>query len=114
MHQETLFLSIDLIDRYTTFSFHSILSDQYQLLGITALFVASKLEEIYPPKLTDFAYITDDLYSIDQIKQQEALLLQILEFDLISVVTPLTWLRIYCQKLVLEPELFASKDENCI
>jgi len=112
LHQETLFLSIDLIDRYTTFSFHSILSDQYQLLGITALFVASKLEEIYPPKLTDFAYITDDLYSIDQIKQQEALLLQILEFDLISAVTPLTWLRIYCQKLVLEPELFASKDEN--
>jgi len=63
------------------------------------LFVAAKLEEIYPPKLGDFAYITDGLYTKEHIKQQEALLLQVLEFDLLSTVTPISWLRVFCQKL---------------
>ena len=47
------------------------------MIGITALFVASKIEEIYPPKLMEFAYVTDGACTEDQILTQELLLLKV-------------------------------------
>ncbi len=44
---------------------------RYQLVGITAMFTASKIEEIFPPEIRDFVYITDNSYSAAQIKQTE-------------------------------------------
>ena len=40
-----------------------------------------KYEEIYPPELTEFCYITDDTYSKRQVLRMEQLILQCLEFD---------------------------------
>jgi cyclin B len=33
------------------------------LVGVAALFIACKYEEIYPPDLKDFVYITDNAYT---------------------------------------------------
>ena len=40
-------------------------------LGVTCLFTAAKLEEIYPPKCQEFAYVTDGACNVDQIRTQE-------------------------------------------
>jgi hypothetical protein len=43
LHRETFYLSVDLFDRYMSKS-RGIETDQLQLVGVTALFVASKIE----------------------------------------------------------------------
>ena len=58
---ETLFLTINLIDRYVEKK-ANISRYDYQLVGITAMFIASKYEEIYAPEIKDFIYITDNAY----------------------------------------------------
>ena len=31
-----------------------------QLVGVTAMFIASKYEEMYPPEIGDFAFVTNN------------------------------------------------------
>lgn len=38
-----------------------------QLVGVAALLMASKYEEIYPPELRDLVYITDRAYNKQEI-----------------------------------------------
>lgn len=54
---ETLFITVNLIDRFL--SKYSIEKSQVQLVGVTSLLIATKYEEIYPPTLKDFIYITE-------------------------------------------------------
>jgi len=77
---ETLFITVNLIDRYCEKQILEM--KEYQLLGVTAMRVASKYEEIWVPKLEDFADITDNTYSREQILTQEFHLLKELEFDI--------------------------------
>jgi hypothetical protein len=51
-------------------------------VGATAMYIASKFEEILPPELADFTYITDDTYNKTQIVRMERLILKILDFNL--------------------------------
>lgn len=44
-----------------------VTKNKLQLVGVTALFIASKYEEIYPPELKDFVYITDNAYSKTEV-----------------------------------------------
>ncbi len=46
---ETLFLTVNLIDRYTEKK--QVSRTNYQLLGVTAMLIASKYEEIYAPEV---------------------------------------------------------------
>ena len=43
---------------------------------MTALFIASKYEEIYPPELADCTHITDDAYKADEILAMEMTVLR--------------------------------------
>ena len=58
---ETLFITINLLDRYLTLN--QVERKELQLVGVCCMLVASKYEEIYPPEIKDFAYITDKAYS---------------------------------------------------
>ena len=62
----------------------------FQLLGITSLFLASKLEEIYPPTANDFATTTDGAYCTAHIAAMERLILDKLQWRL-QAVTPFAW-----------------------
>ena len=42
----------------------------------------SKYEEIYPPDVTEFVYITDDTYTKKQVLRMEQLVLGVLEFNI--------------------------------
>lgn len=62
---ETLFITINLIDRFL--SVHSVSKDNIQLLGVSALLIATKYEEIYPPTVKDFVYISKNSFTADSI-----------------------------------------------
>jgi hypothetical protein len=49
---------------------------------VAALMIATKYEEIYPPAVKDFVYITDNAYSKDEILQMEQTMLIALDFDI--------------------------------
>lgn len=53
-----------------------------QLVGVTAMFIASKYEEMYPPEIGDFAFVTDHTYTNLQIRQMEMKILRSLDFNL--------------------------------
>lgn len=55
----------------------SIARQSFQLLGTAALFVSAKYEEIYPPDISEFVYITDDSYTKHQVLNMEKMLLKV-------------------------------------
>lgn len=65
---------------------------QLQLVGVTAMFLASKYEEMYPPEISDFAYVTDRAYTTAQIRDMEMTILRVLKFQL-GRPLPLQFLR---------------------
>ena len=62
---ETLYLTINLIDRYL--ERREVHRPKLQLVGVTCLLIASKYEEIYPPELRDLVYICDRTYSKNEV-----------------------------------------------
>lgn len=62
---------------YRFLSKFSITRQEFQLLGTSALFIASKYEEIYPPELAEFVYITDDSFTKAQILVMEKTILNV-------------------------------------
>lgn len=95
LHRETYYLALDYLDRYLSTNV-SISKTYLQLIGITCLFIAAKVEEIYPPKLSDFAYVTDGACREEDILKQELIILMALKWQ-ISPVTIIGWLSIYMQ-----------------
>eukprot|EP01067_Filipodium_phascolosomae_P001156 Filipodium_phascolosomae@DN1802_c0_g1_i6.p1 len=57
LRQETLFLTVNLLDRFL--AKRNISKGKLQLLGTTCLWLACKFEEMYQPEIRDFEYITD-------------------------------------------------------
>jgi len=84
LQTETLYLAVSYIDRFL--SVMSVQRAKLQLVGTAAMFIASKYEEIYPPDVSEFVYITDDTYNKRQVLRMEHLVLKVLSFD-VSVPT---------------------------
>lgn len=95
LHRETFYLAIDFIDRFLAKS-APVPKNRLQLIGITCLFVGAKIEEIYPPKLQEFAYVTDGACTEDEILQMELVVLKGLNWGL-SPMTPNSWMRMFMQ-----------------
>lgn len=77
---ETLYLCVNIIDRYLSRRF--IHRRRLQLLGITALFVASKYEEQFPPEVKDCVYITDRSYTRQEVLDMEFEIVIALDFKM--------------------------------
>lgn len=95
LHRETYYLALDYLDRYLSTNI-SISKTYLQLIGITCLFIAAKVEEIYPPKLSEFAYVTDGACREEDILKQELVILTALKWQ-INPVTIMGWLSVYMQ-----------------
>ncbi|CAL8354726.1 unnamed protein product [Merluccius merluccius] len=80
LQNETLYLAVNYIDRFL--SAMSVLRGKLQLVGTAAMLLASKFEEIYPPEVAEFVYITDDTYTKKQVLRMEHLVLKVLSFNL--------------------------------
>ncbi|CAI4222299.1 unnamed protein product [Auanema sp. JU1783] len=79
LHQETLHLASSLVDR--TLSRFKVEKQRLQLVGATAMMIAAKYEEIYPPQLKDFVYLTEDCFTGRQFLMMERAILNELKFD---------------------------------
>ena len=78
---ETLFMTVLIIDRFCTI--RQISRVKLQLLGIAAMMIACKHEEIDLPKMEDFLYITDNAYSKNELVKLENDILMALNFELL-------------------------------
>ena len=78
---ETLYMTVLIIDRYS--SLKKITRNEYQCLGITALMIACKHEEINVPKVEDFIYITDNAYNKEEVFNMEIDILDKLNYNLL-------------------------------
>ena len=92
--QETLFLSINLLDRYLQLEVLNTPRTKLQLVGVTALLLASKVEEIYLPSIEDFVYSTNNAYSDAEVKDMELKMMSVLQFNLNAPIS-LSYLRRY-------------------
>ncbi|CAH2054043.1 unnamed protein product [Thlaspi arvense] len=77
---ETIYLTINIIDRFL--SLKPVPRRELQLLGVSALLIASKYEEIWPPQVNDLVYVTDNSFSNKQILVMEKTILGNLEWYL--------------------------------
>ncbi|KAJ3474542.1 hypothetical protein NLG97_g9795 [Lecanicillium saksenae] len=87
---ETLFLAVNIVDRFL--SKKVIQLDNFQLVGITAMFIASKYEEVLSPYIGNFKRITNDGFTEEEILSAERFVLSTLDYDL-SYPNPMNFLR---------------------
>ncbi|CAI5747454.1 unnamed protein product [Peronospora destructor] len=76
---QTLHIAVLLIDHYLEKNL-TIERQRLQLVGITAMFIAAKYEEIYPPEAADFVKITDSAYTREEVFQMESKMLATLGY----------------------------------
>lgn len=79
LRPETLFLTVNIIDRYLQAA--PVLRRKLQLVGVCAMLIASKYEEIYPPEISDFVFIADRAYCKREIISMEGKMLRQLGFE---------------------------------
>ncbi|KAK7203131.1 cyclin-like protein [Myxozyma melibiosi] len=77
---ETLFLTINYIDRFLSLKVVSLA--KLQLVGATALFVAAKYEEINCPSVQEITFMVDYSYTAEEIFKAERFMISLLEFNL--------------------------------
>jgi len=92
--QETLFLTVNTIDRFLAVEGKNVFKSRLQLVGVAAMFLVSKIEEVYAPAVSDFVYITDNAYSGAEIRNMELQIIRALDFDLCQPLS-LNFLRRY-------------------
>ena len=87
---ETLFLAVNIIDRFL--SAKVVQLDRLQLVGVTAMFIASKYEEVLSPHVANFRHVADDGFTEAEILSAERYVLSALNYDL-SYPNPMNFLR---------------------
>lgn len=102
LHRESYHLAQDYLDRFMATQ-TNVVKSTLQLIGITCLFIAAKVEEMYPPKIHQFAYVTDEACTEDEILSMELIIMKELNWSL-SPQTPVSWLNVYMQVAYLKEQ----------
>ncbi|XP_028295917.1 G1/S-specific cyclin-E1 [Gouania willdenowi] len=100
LHRETYHLAQDYFDRFMATQ-RNVFKSTLQLIGITCLFIAAKVEEMYPPKVHQFVYVTDEACTEDELLSMEIIIMKELNWSL-SPQTPISWLNVYMQVAYLK------------
>ena len=80
--EETLFQTVWIIDTYLSKT--PITRSRLQLLGMAALLISCKSQEIYYPSLKELVDIADGAYVISELIEMEAHILKVLNFNIMS------------------------------
>ncbi|CAG9313933.1 unnamed protein product [Blepharisma stoltei] len=86
MKRESVYLAMNYVDRLLSIV-PNVKKDEYQLVGVAALYIASKLDEIYQPKISDFERAAANGYSVSSIKLMEKIILRHLGWKIMPVTT---------------------------
>lgn len=89
LSRETLYLTINLVDRFLATK--ATPRKELQLVGLGAMLIASKYEEIWAPEVSELVFISDSTYTSKQILVMEKKILGQLEWTL-TVPTPYVFL----------------------
>ena len=92
---ETLFIAVNILDRYL--SLKKLSESQLGLLATTALFIASKYQEINPPTALDLS-VDSRRWPVAQLLKMEYKILSLLQFDL-NLPTAPTFLENYSRAI---------------
>jgi len=87
---ETLYLAVIIIDRFLSTRIVSL--TKLQLIGITCMFLATKVEEIVALSAINFLYCADSSYTEGEILQAEKYVLKTLEWNM-NCPNPIYFLR---------------------
>lgn len=87
---ETLFLTVNLIDRFL--ESQMVIRKKLQLVGVTAMLLACKYEEVSVPIVEDFVLISDKAYSRKDVLDMEKSMVNSLQFNF-SVPTPFVFMK---------------------
>uniref|UniRef100_A0A8C5EJV8 G2/mitotic-specific cyclin-B2 n=1 Tax=Gouania willdenowi TaxID=441366 RepID=A0A8C5EJV8_GOUWI len=102
LHRHTFYLAQDYLDRFMM-THSDVGKGTLQLVGITCLFIAAKMEETRSPKLSQMVYVTADTYTKKDVIQMELIILKHLRWQL-SPETPLSWVDFFLQIVTRNPE----------
>ena len=100
--EETIYIAIYIIDNYL--SKRIIKRHKFQLLGITSLVIASKVNEIYIRRISDYVFITDNAYNIEDIKCMEEEISKTLNFNFL-VPSALSFYEIIAKKVGISEDV---------
>jgi hypothetical protein len=94
LKRESFHLAINYTDRFLSVM-PKVAKSRLQLVGTTALYIGTKLEETNPPSLSHLIRATDNAYTANQVYQMEQLILSKLGWHLLAV-TPVHCLSALC------------------
>lgn len=75
MLPETLWIAVNIVDRFLSRRVVSLV--KLQLVGVVAMFIASKFEEIKAPSVEEFAFMTESRYTREEILKGEKIILSV-------------------------------------
>ncbi|CAG8696677.1 13674_t:CDS:2, partial [Acaulospora colombiana] len=91
MLPETLWIAVNIIDRFLSKRIVSVV--KLQLVGVTAMFIAAKYEEIIAPGVDEYVKMTEGGYKRDEILKGEKIVLQTIDFRISTYCSPYSWVR---------------------
>lgn len=107
IQRETYYLAINYVDRYLSV-INDVKCNQLQLIGITSLYIAAKLEEIYPPRLHRFVNVTDGATNMEQVLLQEFAIVKALKWQL-NEMTSYSWLALFVLSIQNQQSPFINR-----
>ncbi|KAH7692018.1 cyclin B protein [Dioscorea alata] len=99
---ETLYLTVNIIDRFL--ARQTVARKKLQLVGVTAMLLACKYEEISVPIVEDFIMISDRAYTRLEVLEMEKLIVSTLQFNM-SVPTPYPFMRRFLKAAEFDKKL---------
>ncbi|CAL5049738.1 unnamed protein product [Urochloa decumbens] len=100
--EETLFLTVNIIDRFL--ASENVARKKLQLVGVTAMLLACKYEEVSVPVVEDLILICDRAYTRADILEMERRIVNTLKFNM-SVPTPYCFMRRFLKAAQAEKKL---------
>jgi Cyclin, N-terminal domain/Cyclin, C-terminal domain len=105
LKSETLALSVQLLDQFMQRK--KVPRAHFQLAGVTALLIASKYEEVWPPLVSDFEFISDNTFSKADILDLETSMFETLKYN-VGFVTAQQFVERFCRAGDLDKRLLVG------
>ncbi|VAH76290.1 unnamed protein product [Triticum turgidum subsp. durum] len=99
---ETLYLTVYIIDQYL--SMENVLRKELQLVGVSAMLISCKYEEIWAPLVKELLVLSDNAFSREQVLSTEKSILNKLQWNL-TVPTVYVFLLRYAKAAMGDKEL---------
>lgn len=97
LQRETIYCTQMILDQFLTNCKEAQAREKFQLIGLAALLISSKLEEVRPPNLIDLSRICDAVYTESEIAKMELEICTCLKWNL-TPMSILSWTRLFNER----------------